>query len=101
MNTYVSAEDRSAMTKTKTPFQSPAGQQVPRQKDADGKQPTTTKKESIGTTPVDHGVNSSQQQNRVPSVEDRDSTTTPKTGHVARNTEDDVSTHSHIAIALR
>ena len=94
-NTFVSAKDRNAMTKTKTPFQSPTGQQVPRTEGTTNSSRPTSKKGSDGTTAVDHGVNSSQQQNRVPYTEIRDSTTASETEDATRITNNDVQTQSH------
>ena len=94
-NTFASAKDRNAMTKTKTPFQSPTGQQVPRTEGATNSSRPTSKKGSDGTTAVDHGVNSSQQQNRVPYTEIRDSTTASETEDATRITKNIVQTQSH------
>ena len=101
MNTFVSAKDRSAMTKTKTPFQSPAGQQVPTKGSATSNPRLATGKGNIGTTSVDHGANSSQQQNRVPSMEVRDPTATLQTEHVARVTKENVPTRSHSSMTAQ
>ena len=84
---FTTVDDRRAKDKTRTPFQSPAGQQ-PSKTDKTGSSPTiATKKATEDAIAVVHGVNSQQQQqNRVPDPSSQDPTTVTKTGHVARTT---------------
>ena len=84
---FTTADDRRAKEKTRTPFQSPAGQQPPKKDKAKSSPTIATKKATEDASAVVHGVNSQQQQNRVPDPSSQDPTTVTKTGHVARTTD--------------